>query len=225
MDKNEATFTVYLHKLKQDGRVYVGQTNSSMKERAGSSGHKYKGCPKFWHAIQKYGWDAFEHILVKDKLTIDEANKLEDDLILKYNSIENGFNINRGGRNHTWTDEQRKTMSERNIGEKNPNYGKPRSEETKKRIGAANAISQLGKHHSEEVKKKMSMAHRKKEPILCVETGKIYNDAVEAAEAIGKKASAANHIREVCTGKRLSAYSYTWKYLDKDKGEIINNES
>lgn len=219
MKKDNTTFKIYIHKLKVDGRVYVGQTSSSMEERAGSNGYRYKHCPKFWHAIQKYGWESFEHILIKDGLTLDEANQLEDELILKYNSIENGFNINRGGRNHFWTDEQRKIMSERNMGEKNPNYGKPRSEETKKKIGAANAVAQLGKHHSEETKKKMSKSHRKQEPILCVETGNIYNDAVEAAESIGKKASAANHIREVCAGKRLSAYSYTWKYLDKDKGE------
>lgn len=219
MKKDNAIFKVYIHKLKVDGRVYVGQTSSSMEKRAGSNGYRYKYCPKFWHAIQKYGWESFEHILIKDELTLDEANQLEDELILKYNSIENGFNINRGGRNHLWTDEQKKIMSERNMGEKNPNYGKPRSEETKKKIAAANAVAQLGKHLSEETKKKISKSNRKQEPILCVETGNIYNDAVEAAESIGKKASAANHIREVCNGKRLSAYSYTWKYLDKDKGE------
>jgi hypothetical protein len=60
-------------------------------------------------------------------LTLEEANELEKQLIDKYNSIENGFNIMLGGRNHLWTEEQKKIMSERNLGEKNPNYGKPRS--------------------------------------------------------------------------------------------------
>jgi hypothetical protein len=66
-------------------------------------------------------------------------------------------------------------MSERNMGEKNPNYGKPRSGETKRKIGEANKISLLGKHNTEETKRKISEAHKIYKPILCVETNIIYN--------------------------------------------------
>lgn len=45
--------------------------------------------------------------IIADNLTLEEANTLEDELILKYNSIEEGFNLNRGGRNRLWTEEQR----------------------------------------------------------------------------------------------------------------------
>lgn len=206
-------FTIYKYTLKLDGRVYIGQTNVTLKERAGSNGYRYKKCPKFWYAIQKYGWENFDAEIIATNLTLDEANKLEDELILKYDSINNGFNINRGGRNHVWTEEQRKIMSERNMGEKNPNYGKPRSEETKKKIGAANKISQLGHHHTEETKQKMSQAHKKNIPILCVETGIIYSCPADAARSIGKKAG--GHITEVCQGKRNTAYGYHWKYINK----------
>lgn len=50
-------------------------------------------------------------------------------------------------------------MRERNLGEKNPNFGKTRSEETKRKIGEANRIAQKGKKHSEETKEKMSKSH------------------------------------------------------------------
>jgi hypothetical protein len=58
------------------------------------------------------------------------------------------------------TEETKKKMS----GKNHPNYGKPRSEETKRRMSKAlkgkNWI--CGKHHSEETKKKMSKSHKGK---------------------------------------------------------------
>ena len=134
-------YIVYMHKLKIDGRVYIGQTCLSIEKRAGSNGNKYKSCTKFWNAIQKYGWNNFEHIVLASNLTLDQANELEKQYIEKFNSIENGFNLVEGGRGHSWTEEQRQQMRERNLGEKNPNYGKPRSEETKRKIGEANKIA------------------------------------------------------------------------------------
>ena len=106
----ENNYKVYIHQLKIDGRVYVGQTKMSLDERSGYNGYRYKNCIKFYNAIQLYGWKNFEHIIVKDNLTLEEANILEAQLIKQYDSIENGFNIVPGGRNHTWTEEERKQM-------------------------------------------------------------------------------------------------------------------
>ena len=213
-------YIVYMHKLKIDGRVYIGQTCLSIEKRAGSNGNKYKGCTKFWNAIQKYGWNNFEHIVLASDLTLDQANELEKQYIEKFNSIENGFNLVEGGRNHSWTEEYRQQRRERFLGEKNPNYGKPRSEETKRKIGEANKIALLGKKLSEETKKKISESNKKYTPIICVETQKIYNCPTDAAEDIGNK-KASSHITEVCKGKRKTACGYHWSYLDKDnKGEI-----
>ena len=212
-------FKVYKYTLKDTDKVYIGQTSMSIQQRAGSQGHRYKGCNKFYNAIQKYGWDNFECEILAENLTLEEANKLEDEYILKYNSIENGFNINRGGRNHLWTEEQRQQMRERNLGEKNPNYGKPRSEETKKKISKANSIALRGKKHTKEQLKKMSQSHKKDIPIICIETGIIYNCPSDAAVGIGKTPRNGNHITEVCQGKRKTAYKFHWKYLEKDKKE------
>ena len=60
------------------------------------------------------------------------------------------------------SEETRQKMSESRKGEKNHFYGKHHSEETKKRISAANAGSNhpmYGKHRTEETKKKLSIAN------------------------------------------------------------------
>lgn len=208
-------FIVYKYTLKGTNKVYIGQTCNSIKERAGSKGHRYKGCPKFYNAIQHYGWENFICKVMADNLTLEEANALEDELILKYNSIEEGFNLNRGGRNHLWTEEQREQMRLRNLGENNPNYGKPRSEATKRKIGAANKISQLGNKHSETTKQKMSKSHQQDIPIRCIETGIVYSCPSEAGASVGKRKNA-GHITEVCCGKRKTAYGYHWEYVEKE---------
>ena len=214
---NNKTFLVYKYTLKGTDKVYIGQTCMTIKQRAGSLGHRYKNCPKFYAAIQEFGWENFECEILAENLTLEKANELEDQYILQYNSIENGFNKVRGGWNHLWSDEDKQKMRERNLGEKNPNYGKPRSEETKRKIGEANKISQLGNKHSEETKKKMSEVHKQDIPILCVETQIEYKCPSDAAAGIGKKPNAAGHITEVCKGKRKTAYGYHWIYLDKDR--------
>lgn len=214
--QSDNNFLVYIHKLKNDNRVYVGQTNSTLKIRSGSNGYRYKKCPKFWNAIQKYGWDNFEHIVVQDNLSLEEANILEKQLIEEYDSINNGFNLVPGGRNHLWPDEYRQKMRERNLGEKNPNWKKPRTEETKQKIGKSNKISLLGHKHTEDTKKKMSESHKKNILILCIETQKIYRCPSEASLDVANTKQA-GHITEVCKGKRKTAFGYHWKYLDKDK--------
>lgn len=209
-------FFVYMHRLKEDGRVYIGQScSSSLEERSGSNGCRYKGCTKFYNAIQRYGWDAFDHIVLADNLTLEEANQLEASYITQYDSINNGFNIYEGGRNHLYTVKQRYQMSERMKGEKNPNYGKPRSEETKQKIGKANAISQIGNKHSEATKEKIRKSHQKDIPIICVETGKIYSCPSEASWDVYQTRNA-GHITEVCKGKRKTAFGYHWEYLEQD---------
>ena len=107
-------------------------------------------------------------------------------------------------------------MRERNLGEKNPNFGKTRSEETKRKIGEANRIAQKGKKHSEETKEKMSKSHQIDQPILCVETGIIYSCPSKAGESVGGK-NKSGHIVEVCKGKRKTAYKYHWEYVQQEE--------
>lgn len=50
-----------------------------------------------FRAIQKYGWENFTHEILYENLNKEAANKIERDLIRKYDSINNGYNIQEGG--------------------------------------------------------------------------------------------------------------------------------
>ena len=94
--ENNFEYTVYKH-VGPTAKVYVGITKNSLQHRWGTDGTGYKGCPKFWNAIQKYGWDAFRHDIVAVGLSYDDASALEIELIAKYAKQNKTYNIMPGG--------------------------------------------------------------------------------------------------------------------------------
>lgn len=175
--EEERKWCVYMHTCKHNNKVYVGQTCKKPEHRW-LNGLGYKPCTLFWRAIQKYGWDNFEHIIFAENLTREEANKMEIGLIALYqtNNPKYGYNLTDGGEGSpgfkpseeikqkisesvkkTWTDERRCEWSQRCKGKNNPNYGKLISEETKKKISeslSGENHPMYGKHISEEQRKK-----------------------------------------------------------------------
>lgn len=72
-----------------------------MRRRSGTTGNGYINCIHFYNAIQKYGWDNFEHIVLIENLSLEMANIIEDELIKKYNTMNSlyGYNMVSGGKN------------------------------------------------------------------------------------------------------------------------------
>ena len=91
-------YCIYLHRNKINGKVYIGQT-CQKPEKRWNYGHGYKNCPRFYSAIVSYGWSNFEHIILENNLTSDEANEKEQYYIKKYNSQnpDLGYNLTEGG--------------------------------------------------------------------------------------------------------------------------------
>lgn len=231
-------YSVYIHKLIKDGRVYVGQTKN-VSERWACSGVRYKTCTHMWSAIQKYGWNAFEHTVVASGLTPDEANELEERLIEKYDSINNGFNLRPGGNNSSPTAETRRKMSEAQSGEKHPMYGKHIPDETRKKISEAlsgeknhfygrrhsedtlNKIRAararqihplLGKNHTDSAKRNMRDAKiDKTKTVVCVESGETYIGIKEASRKTGVDKSS---ISRCCRGLQGKAGGFHWKFSE-----------
>lgn len=68
-------YTIYMHKNKTNNKVYIGQTVQSLSARW-KNGKGYIDSPKFYKAIQKYGWDNFEHIILEQHIkTTEEADE------------------------------------------------------------------------------------------------------------------------------------------------------
>lgn len=88
-----------MHRNKINGKVYIGLTHN-IPERRWCKGNGYINNTHFYNAIKKYGWEnGFEHIILKDGLSLEEAQKMEIDTIEKYDSTnqDKGYNILRGG--------------------------------------------------------------------------------------------------------------------------------
>ena len=88
-------YSVYVHKF-PNGKNYVGLTKQDVEVRWGHKGWGYKKQP-IYKAIEKYGWDNIQHIVLKDGLTFEEAQNLEKEKIIEFDSINNGYNVSPGG--------------------------------------------------------------------------------------------------------------------------------
>lgn len=94
----ERKFTVYMH-MSPNNKRYIGITSQRPTKRWGSNGYGYIDNEYFWRAIQKYGWDNFQHEILFKGLTKEEAEEKEIELIAKYDSTNpnKGYNITAGG--------------------------------------------------------------------------------------------------------------------------------
>lgn len=170
---------IYKATNKINGKMYIGQTISTLKHRMQQHlwfSKKPKPLSYFHCAIKKYGRNNFSWEIICVCKDMFELNKLEIYYIDFYNSFgENGYNLNNGGTNallsekhkkkisEAWSEERKEKKSKAMNGEKNHNWGKKASEETKKKLSKAmsgNKHPKWGTHHSEETKKKLSEANK-----------------------------------------------------------------
>ena len=86
-------YNVYKHTNLINHKSYIGITSQKCENRWGINGKGYELQPKFYHAIQKYGWNNFQHDILYTNLNKETALKIEADLIKTYDTIENGYNV------------------------------------------------------------------------------------------------------------------------------------
>ena len=115
-----------------------------MRRRSGTTGNGYINCTHFYNAIQKYGWDNFEHIVLIENLSLEMANIIEDELIKKYNTMNSlyGYNMVSGGKNIRRRQEVTDKIAEKN---RHP------SKETLRKM----SLASTGRKHSAEVIEKI----------------------------------------------------------------------
>ena len=150
-----SNYIVYMH-ISPSGKRYIGITSQEPKKRW-NNGKGYKG-QIFYNAINKYGWDNIEHIIIAKELTKEEAEWLEIELIREFDTTNpsKGYNVTKGGEGTSGykpTDEQRQKHSERVSGENNPMFGRQHTEEWKQNMSermSGESHPLYGTHHTEE---------------------------------------------------------------------------
>lgn len=182
---------VYMH-ISPNGKRYIGTTKRTINSRSGMKGNCYSYNKLFWNDIQKYGWDNFEHIIVYEGLTEDEAYEKEKELIKQYNTCDSdyGYNKSIGGKIRALgvkhDAEFREKARQSKLGAKNPQYGKhswnygvPCREETKRKLHLAN----LGRPCP---LKGIPLSEERKQHLHNINVGKIYVNNGEKEVCISK---------------------------------------
>ena len=219
-------YIVYIHRNKLNNKRYIGITKRTTIERWGLKGQRYKRTnPYFYNAIEKYGWDNFEHIIYAEGLSKEDACEIEIKLIKEYKSQEKefGYNIESGGTNSIMSEETKQKISKALKGNKN-GQGIKCSEEKKKKISE----SQKGRKLTEEHKQKLSLAKKgkprkspsietrnkiskshKKCQVFCEETNTIYESIQDCARKLNLSAS---WVCSCCKNKCKSVKGYHIRY-------------
>ena len=99
MSKEERKYCVYCHTNRVNGKKYVGITSRRPEARWGKNGICYKHSSHFYNAIQKFGWDNFEHNVLFEGMSREEAENKEIELIAEWNlgNKKFGYNLLKGG--------------------------------------------------------------------------------------------------------------------------------
>jgi len=190
------TWKVYVHQNKTNGKMYVGITSNSLQKRFESQGTGYKRHNiKFWRAIQKYGWDNFEHILFADNLTEEEANHMEIILIEKLDTIRNGYNCRGGGKAGKLSEETKEIIRRKRA----------LQVITPEQV-AKTAAKNREKKRTDQFKKQLKEAKRKyMKQVYCYETKETYESITAAAKGLGLTKS---FVSQVCNEVVSSAHGY-----------------
>lgn len=194
-----------MHTNKINNKKYIGITCQEPQQRW-RNGKGYKN-GYFSNAINKYGWDNFEHTILAEGLPEEFAKQMEMVYIEEYKTMDSkyGYNLCEGGNLTTGyhhTEEARKKMSlaKKGIfeGENNPMYGR------KGNLAPAFGIKRDEKWKSTRYRsvKAYDMEGN------YIDT---YKSIIEASEKTGCDR---RNISRVCRGGRPSCHGYRFEYSE-----------
>jgi group I intron endonuclease len=245
MEANDKQWCVYKH-TSPNGKVYIGITCQKPEKRwANGYGYNQVGQEYFWNAICKYGWENFEHEILYDNLTYDDAMQYEIDLIALYKSnykrygCSYGYNATDGGegRRTPLSQETKNKISQsrigRFIGENNPNYGnhklagennpfygKTHAEATKKKMSEARKNKpspNKGKPMSDQQKEKISRARLDKKKVLQFDLDYHQISEYESLrQASDVTGYDKSNISACCNGKIKTSHGFIWRYKNSE---------
>ena len=137
MEENKNKYSVYYHYNPKNGKYYIGITMQEPAKRWGYNGGHYKSNQHFWRAIQRDGWNNFEHIVIETGLSREMAVSMEKRLIKECDSYNNGYNNSYGGESmegYEMAQSIKDKISKSNSGENGFWYGKKLPKEMVEKI-------------------------------------------------------------------------------------------
>lgn len=179
----QPTYFIYLHINKINLKVYVGQTCQS-PQRRWRNGKSYSTNQNthFANAIRKYGFDNFEHIILEEGLTKNQADFYESMYIREYDSTNRlkGYNQTSGGANPIPDEATRQKMRNNHAdfrGEKSPMY-KKRMRDCMTEEAYWEWLCKIREYVSKHRKGENACAKK----VYCFEKDKTYDSLTDAAE-------------------------------------------
>jgi hypothetical protein len=239
------SWCIYKHTNKINGKVYIGQT-CQKPERRWQNGRGYEGSPKFWPAIQEFGWDNFTHEIIETNIDSQLlANEREQCWIGQCDSYNNGYNASLGG-----TFEEREVICIEDGVIFNSLSECSRIEKISTQNLSQNCCKNhrtaRGKHYaylSEWLKgnwepaepydtERRRLVSSLKKPVWCEQTHCFYNSATEAGMILGIDIRS---ICRVCSGELIQTHEYNfcwkedwyngWKPRESKQGQHLNGFS
>ena len=214
-------YDVYMHRF-PNKKVYIGITSYGAKERW-HNGYGYRKQQMMWRAIQKYGWENIEHIVLFSDLTEAEAKEKEIELIRLYRSNERkyGYNIRQGGdicAGYQLSEETKKKMSDSRKGEKNWLYGKHLTDETKEKLSKAHK----GKKQDTEVAKRgaLNRTGAKNHKARKVDRYDLEGNFIKTYDCLADGGRDTNtrpqDIYNCCIGRQIKTHGNIWRYHNEN---------
>ncbi len=169
---------IYKITNKITGKLYIGQTVQSLKDRWNDHKRVSKTSASYlYESMRKHGFNNFEIVEIDAAKTIEGLNLLEEHYIKKFDTLApKGYNLLPGGRNKKCHEDTKVKLSKALKGRpfKNRMNGAPKgrsvSEERRARISKTmTGVAQPWKYKA----------------IIAIETGVVYESVNAAAKALG----------------------------------------
>ena len=194
---------IYCH-IFPDKKKYFGMTQQLPKKRW-MKGSGYKNQKNVYSAIQKFGWQNIEHIVLYEDIPYEQGRKIERFLIrfFKTNNPEYGYNIKEGDNKTPMAESSKIKLSglRKQFYQEHPELksilgfkkGSHHKEESKRKT--SESMKKYCQEHPERAKRHSEMLRGRKKPfkecpkrckkIICTDTGIIYNSLKEVTEKLG----------------------------------------
>lgn len=217
-------YTVYMH-ISPSGKRYIGITCQKLEERW-RNGKGYQ-TQMFYKAIEKYGWNNIQHIVIARGLTGEEAKWLEIELIRKFDTInpKHGYNTSTGGEGASGckrSEETRQKISKNHAdvsGKNNGFYGKQHTKDTKQKLskirkekGLAKGENNPNYGNGDKIKGKNNPNYGNGTKVRNIETGEVFNTIREAMKKYN--ITGTSHISNAIK-RNGTCKGYHWEYVEE----------